>query len=102
MKPTYHYAPVSEALNILREKGFTYDFNLHENDIVKNPHKYEIKHVYRYEGDSDPADEAVVYAIKTASGENGVFVAGYSAKSGNAANVLAKLCIENNDQQCNF
>jgi hypothetical protein len=40
---------VSKALDELNENGFTYDFNLHER-IVKNPHKYEIKHIYRYEG----------------------------------------------------
>jgi hypothetical protein len=25
-----------------KEKGFTYDFNLHEDDIVKNPDHYQI------------------------------------------------------------
>jgi hypothetical protein len=101
MKPAYHYSTVSESLNELYKMGFTYDFNLHEDDIVKNPHDYEIKHVYRYEGDTDPSDEAVVYGIKSSKGENGVFVAGFSAKSGNeAAITLAKLCIENSDDQC--
>ena len=42
MKPTYHYTTVSEALDDLKEKGFTYDFNIHEQDIEKNPHKYEV------------------------------------------------------------
>jgi hypothetical protein len=30
----------------------------------KNPDKYEIKHIYRYEGDYNPDDEAIVLAIK--------------------------------------
>jgi hypothetical protein len=34
MEKKYHYATVSKALE-LKEKGFTYDFNLHEDDIVK-------------------------------------------------------------------
>jgi hypothetical protein len=33
------------------------------NRIQKNPQKYEIKHIYRYEGNTDPGDEAVVYGI---------------------------------------
>jgi hypothetical protein len=33
----YHYATVSKALDELNENGFTYDFNLHEQDIAKNP-----------------------------------------------------------------
>jgi hypothetical protein len=46
----------------LNELGFTYDFNLHE-DIPKNPDKYEIVHIYRYEGDSNPDDEAIVLVL---------------------------------------
>jgi hypothetical protein len=100
MKPTYHYATVTKALDDLNEDGFTYDFNLHEEDIIKNPHRYEVKHVYRYEGDSDPGDEAVVYGIKSSSGKKGVFVAGFSANSGGAAIVLSKLCIEDSEGSC--
>ncbi|HLF51425.1 hypothetical protein [Flavobacterium sp.] len=92
MSQMYHYATVSEALNELNEKGFTIDFNLHEEDIKKNPHQYQIEHVYRYEGNTDPGDEAVVYGIKSSSGQKGVFVAGFSANSDNdAARVLNEL-----------
>jgi hypothetical protein len=48
----YHYATVSKALDELNENGFTYDFNM--NRILQNPQKYEIKHIYRYEGNTDP------------------------------------------------
>jgi hypothetical protein len=30
---------------LFKEKGFTYDFNLHEDDIVKNPDHYQIVHI---------------------------------------------------------
>lgn len=99
MKPIYHYSTVSEALDELKEKGFTYDFNLHEKDITANPHNYDVEHVYRYEGDSNPDDEAVVYGIKSNSGEKGVFVAGFSANSdSDAARVLERICIEGSGQ----
>ena len=95
MKPIYHYATVSEALEQLNKKGFIHDFNLQDETIQRNPHNYEIEHVYRYEGDSDPDEEAVVYGITSNSGEKGVYVAGFSANSeSEAATVLAKLCIE--------
>ena len=69
--------------------------------LKKNPHNYEIQHIFRYEGESDPGDEAVVYGIISTSGEKGVYVAGFSANSeSEAATVLAKLCIQGNDQQC--
>ncbi|NRT10518.1 hypothetical protein [Flavobacterium sp. 14A] len=77
----YHYATVSKALDDLHEKGFTYDFNVNEQDIVKNPQKYEIEHVYRYEGETDPGDEATVYGIKCSTGRKGVFVTGFAANS---------------------
>ena len=45
------------------------DFNLNENCLVCHedkfdPEDFEIVEVYRFEGNSDPADEAVVYAMK--------------------------------------
>jgi hypothetical protein len=96
MNQIYHYAPVSKALDELNENGFTYDFNLHEQDIAKNPQKYEIKHIYRYEGNSDPGDEAVVYGIQSKSGKKGVFVAGFAANSiSDATQVLIKISIKN-------
>ncbi len=101
MKPIYHYSTVSEALNELRQLGFEYDYNIHHDDIIRNPGDHDIEHVYRYEGDSDPGDSAIVYGIKSVDGKKGVFVTGFSATSGNqAAIVLAKLCITNSENQC--
>ena len=96
MNQIYHYATVSKALDELNENGFTYDFNLHEQDIAKNPQRYEIKHIYRYEGNTDPGDEAVVYGIQSKSGKKGVFVAGFAANSiSDAAQVLINISIKN-------
>jgi hypothetical protein len=99
MKPIYHYTTVLEALDDLKEKGFTHDFNLQQEAIKANPHAYSVEHVYRYEGDTDPSEESVVYGITSNSGEKGVFVSGFSANSDNeAAQVLEKLCIESSGQ----
>lgn len=78
-KRMYHYATVSKALEELNEKGFTVDFNIQENRIIDNPDDFEIVHVYRYEGETDPADEATVFGITSKTGEKGVFVAGLAA-----------------------
>jgi hypothetical protein len=95
MKPEYHYAPVAEALDDLKEKGYTYDFNLHEEDIKKNPEHYKVEQVFRYEGDTDPDEESVVYGIISNLGEKGVFVSGFSANSDNeAAITLNQLCLK--------
>lgn len=81
MNQIYHYATVSKALDELNEKGFTYDFNLHDKDIIRNPDHYQIKYIYRYEGNSNPDDEAIVYGIESKSGKKGVYVAGFNANS---------------------
>lgn len=86
MERKLHYATVTEALEQLRQQGFTTDFNLQENCIVCNTNKYnpddfEIVDVYRYEGNTDPADEATVYAIQSSDGTKGVLVTGYGMYS---------------------
>lgn len=91
----YHYATVSKALEELKEKGFTTDFNLTENRITDHPDDFEIVHIYRYEGQSDPGDEATVYGIKSSSGEKGVFVAGdLSVGEKSATKTLYELSIK--------
>lgn len=82
MEPSFHYSTVSEAINHLRSKGFNLDFNLEENCISGTncrftPEQFEIVEVFRYEGNSDPADEAVVYAILSEDGQKGILVTGY-------------------------
>lgn len=92
-----HYGTVTEAIEKLRAQGYTEDFNLEENCIVCNSNKYrpqdfEIEDVYRYEGNSDPADESAVYAIASKSGQKGILVAGYGAYTGDmSAELLQKL-----------
>jgi hypothetical protein len=96
MKSIYHYASVSEALEDLNKKGFVSDFNIHNDNIKKNPDHYKIVLIYRYEGNTDPGDEAVVYGIQSTSGEKGVYVAGFSANSDDeVAQILIQISIKN-------
>jgi hypothetical protein len=80
------YDTVSEAVNGLKKRGFTVDFNLQENCIVChgdkfNVNDFEIVEVHRFEGNTDPSDEAVVYAIESVRGLNGVLVNGYGVSA---------------------
>ena len=66
------YDTVTEALKDLKLRGFTIDFNIafdkiicSENKICLNPNEFEIVETYRFEGDTDPGDENVVYAIES-------------------------------------
>lgn len=79
-----HYDTVSKAIEALRQEGYTVDFRLEENELVcptdRFSHdEFDIVDVYRYEGDTDPADEASVHAIRSKSGLKGILVAGYGA-----------------------
>lgn len=86
MQHKTHYSTVSEAINALRKQGFTADFNVEGKCIVCSEDKFdetnfEIADVYRYEGNSDPADEAAVYAISCSNGLKGILVTGYGASA---------------------
>lgn len=92
-----HYDTVSKAIEELRKQGYTTDFNLEKNCIVCHPEKFhpddfEIVDVYRYEGDSDPADEATVYAIESKTGLKGILVTGYGISTDDmSTQILNKL-----------
>ena len=97
----YAYDTVTDAVKGLKERGYTKDFNLKENCIVChedkfNPEEFEITEVYRFEGDSDPADEAVVYGIASKTGLKGVLVNGYGPSADAiSAEMAKKLSISN-------
>ena len=82
----FTYDTVTAAVQGLKKRGYTTDFNLRENCIICqgdkfDPDDFEIVEVYRFEGNSDPADEAVVYAIESTNGIRGVLVNGYGPSS---------------------
>ena len=97
----YSYDTVTDAVNGLRQRGYSKDFNLDENCIVCHeekfhPEDFEIVEVYRFEGDSDPADEAVVYAIESKKGDKGILVSGYGISADEMSSEMArKLTIGN-------
>ena len=75
----YFYETMTDAINDLKARGFILDFNLEENCINCNeekfqPEDFEIVEVYRFEGETDPADQAVVYAIESKTGLKGILV----------------------------
>lgn len=80
-----NYDTVTEALTALKTKGYTMDFNIafdklicHENNFCLNPHEFEITEVHRFEGATDPGDEAVVYAVESKDGKmKGVLTGAY-------------------------
>lgn len=70
------YDTVTEAVKGLKERGYLTDFNIafdkllcSENKICLHPDEFEIVEVHRFEGDSNPEDEDVVYAVESKDGK---------------------------------
>lgn len=69
-----NYDTVTEAMADLKNLGYTIDFSIlvdkeclicHQTATVLSPEDFEIDCFYRFEGDSDPGDEMIVYAISS-------------------------------------
>ncbi len=67
-----NYETVVDAINGLKARGYTLDFNLAFDKIkcaqtgeCLNPSQFEITETYRFEGETNPSDEDVVYAIES-------------------------------------
>jgi hypothetical protein len=69
MKP---YVTLSETMNDLRKEGYTEDFNLLQDCLeCRNgqfkvfANEFKVDQYYRFEGQSDPGDSAILYAISS-------------------------------------
>jgi hypothetical protein len=95
------YETLSEAINDLKSRGYTIDFNLGFNDnnsTAASADKFEITEVYRFEGDTDPDDAAVVYAIASRDGRKGILVNGYGISADAACDeMIRKLTIHHSE-----
>jgi hypothetical protein len=98
----YVYDTITEALAGLKQRGFALDFNLAENCLICQGNRFdvndfEISEWYRFEGDTDPSDEAVVYAVESNNGVKGVLVTGYGISAeGMSAELAQKLRLDRN------
>jgi hypothetical protein len=96
----HYYETVTQAVSELAGRGYTLNFNLSAIGLTTdghtdplNPQQFTIDEVYRFEGDTDPADEMVVYAISAVDhGIKGVLVNAFGIYSDQISDELvAKL-----------
>jgi hypothetical protein len=95
IKQQYHYATLTEPIDNLHQQGNVLDFNLETGTLIAGDNVYpaeefEIADLYRYEGASDPADEATVYALVSKTGLKGLLVSGYGVSSDSASEETLK------------
>jgi hypothetical protein len=93
----YTYDTVTEAINGLKERGYTLDFNLEENELIclnpslrVHPEQFHIHEVYRFEDNTDPDDQAILFAIESDDGHKGILLNAYGAKNDSIADTLVK------------
>ena len=91
---------VIERLEELKERGFTYDFNLtahalelHKDDGIRltlNPEDFNIVEFYRFEGMSNPSDTSILYAIESCDGLKGTLLSSYGVYADAMSNEMIK------------
>lgn len=86
--PSEKMNTLSERMNSLKDAGFDEEFAVNESGMVAKdgeppkifqPTEVRIDTFYRFEGESDPSDSSVLYAIETNDGLKGVLVDAYGA-----------------------
>lgn len=96
---------LSDILDKLRVEGYTLDFNVVEDYMVfvpgktkLDPNQFKIDRYFRFEGQSDPDDQAIVYAISSKDGkQKGVLVNSYGLYSDEATNKIISLLEKQTD-----
>jgi quercetin dioxygenase-like cupin family protein len=94
---------VSQVLDKLKKDGYTVDFNLrdnclacHGNNLQIRPNEFVVDRYYRFEGISDPDDEAVVYAISSAKHDlKGTLVNAYGIYSDEVSDEMMRSLTKN-------
>ena len=94
------YATLSEAINDLTKRGYTFNFNLKndciecvEKNIQLQPDEFEIDEVHRFQEMSDVDSESILYAISsTQNNLKGLLVNAYGIYADTAsAKLIEKL-----------
>ena len=86
------------SINKLKlEEGYEHDFNLLDEEIELKAkdetfgvEDFDVDKVLRFEGMSNPDDNAILYAITTSKGYKGVLVDGYGVSSGQVSKEMTK------------
>src|SRR6186713_329966 len=77
---------LTSSMESLKKQGYTENFMVNEyglhglnSEKYYTPHEVKITDFHRFEGDSDPADGAILYAIETMDGVKGIISDAYGA-----------------------
>lgn len=79
---------LASCMKMLKEQGFTEEYLVKANLLrsLDSAEGYTSDHVkivnfYRFEGESDPGDNAILYALETNDGKKGLLIDAYGTYS---------------------
>lgn len=97
----FAYDTVVDAINGLNKRGYVIDFNLAfdnvlcaENNLCFLPEDFIITEVHRFEGETSPSDEDIVYALESRNGNiKGIFTGAFGIYDNNSSDVISKMIV---------
>ncbi len=79
-----NYDTLVEAIETLKKQGYQHNFNVTQNGLLVEgkgksyiAEEVELHEFHRFEGNTNPADMSIVYAVQTNSGKRGLVVDSY-------------------------
>lgn len=105
---------LSQVMNKLHSKGYDNEFKLSdhgrmqpvEGDQIYNPEDLKIIKTYRFEGESDPSDNSVLYLLEDKDGNKGYVLDAYGVYSSHDEagfdSFMQKIQVEDREEQIIF
>ena len=92
-----NYESLVDALDDLKKRGYEADFETQTDclycsnlDLRLYEEEFHVDEVYRFEGDSDPENNSVLYAISSSTGVKGVLIDSYGTYAENLSFEMTK------------
>ena len=83
-----HMTTLVSCINKLEQAGYVTQFKAMPEGLMSltsqktfTPAQVKIVHFFRFEGESDPSDSSILYALEAWDGEKGTLVEGYGKES---------------------
>ncbi|GJM38553.1 MAG: hypothetical protein DHS20C19_19200 [Acidimicrobiales bacterium] len=78
---------LSQAITRLRGTGYHIDYRANDRELLEcdecgavfDPTEMQVDETVRFEGASDPGDEAILFALDAGGGHRGLYAAAYGA-----------------------